>query len=921
MPKKRHSSPKSSPSGATVSREVYSDDNEASSESDAADEGHTDQVDDDEEIEEDEAFNSEDEELYGDFFRRDDKASSEDGEHDTESDDEDGDEEESDNEAPKEQDPILAALDSHIAQQKKQKKRKQPAQSAEDEESEQEDEEQNRQQLLQKLGLQGREDHENGESLHQRKSNYFLSVRDESLPENEFNVGTDANNQNTEVSINSLLSSLQGQGNYSDLKKKLEGLTKGQAALKGRPSTVVEERATRKAAYNYTAQEISKWQGIVRANRNAPHLSYTHENRKALPNEVKVPLTSAALASKFEAETGLEQEVAAALDSAGMQHEGAAVQEEENELEEKSVSKEEIKQRQKQLAKLKALLFYDEKKKQRANKIKSKGYRKMKKRQRLREADKELERLKKVDPEKAAQLEEDEALARATERMTQKKQNASKIARRILALSSGTSGKLSKEEAEGQLRQEQALKERMGVSGNESSENNDESDSETASSEDEEEDSDIARMRKMKQKILKDAGLDKSGNPLQEEDNVGQLTKATGISGLKFMQKAFEKQHNQTQQEALQQAEELDKEIRRSKGEQLTDDDSDSEGEDNHQAQGRRTFPGGTDTYQGGSSISSLRTHNQRSHTSKTSDVLTVGLDDSQKVAAQNRSHVDGFVDNPWMDVSQNRRTSKRKTDARNGNTELQQTWKQGNMKIDIDTGLKKLNDLHATDTNRKTASKKRKLPGDAGNGQPKYSDQEELIRRAFAVAPTYTEADLEEEKRQTTKASKEKIDEGSKGWGEWTGMGITKFPEGAKIPRNKKRKLKQEQKSKEQQKEEKIKEEMKSRKDKSLSHVYISEKRDRKLAAHQVERPPYPYTSREHYETALQTPLGKEWNTLSTVKDLNQPEEVSRAGEVIEPIKYVNIKRKQQGRPKGVTPTMGKVGNMLGTHVIGGSK
>ena len=54
---------------------------------------------------------------------------------------------------------------------------------------------------------------------------------------------------------------------------------------------------------------------------------------------------------------------------------------------------------------------------------------------------------------------------------------------------------------------------------------------------------------------------------------------------------------------------------------------------------------------------------------------------------------------------------------------------------------------------------------------------------------------------------------------------------------------------------------------------VILSEKRDKKLAKLQAATVPYPFTSREQYERSLRAPVGKEWNTSTTVSYMTKPE------------------------------------------------
>lgn len=79
------------------------------------------------------------------------------------------------------------------------------------------------------------------------------------------------------------------------------------------------------------------------------------------------------------------------LNRSGLGNNKAVRSTEVDELQVNEVSLDEIRKRQGQLAKLKALLFYDELKRRRANKIKSKAYRRVRKRQNKRKEDKQRE--------------------------------------------------------------------------------------------------------------------------------------------------------------------------------------------------------------------------------------------------------------------------------------------------------------------------------------------------------------------------------------------------------------------------------------------------------------------------------------------------------------------------------------------------
>lgn len=76
----------------------------------------------------------------------------------------------------------------------------------------------------------------------------------------------------------------------------------------------------------------------------------------------------------------------------------------------------------------------------------------------------------------------------------------------------------------------------------------------------------------------------------------------------------------------------------------------------------------------------------------------------------------------------------------------------------------------------------------------------------------------------------------------------------------------------------------------------------------------PYPFTSREQYEAAMAQPVGKEWNTRTMSSQMAKPKVVTRAGVIIEPLKYRNMVKtglpvgvEMEALPKGLKKRMNK--------------
>lgn len=155
---------------------------------------------------------------------------------------------------------------------------------------------------------------------------------------------------------------------------------------------------------------------------------------------------------------------------------------------------------------------------------------------------------------------------------------------------------------------------------------------------------------------------------------------------------------------------------------------------------------------------------------------------------------------------------------------------------------------------------------GDVGSNQTRA--QLELIKRAFDGDAVF--AQFNEEKRAEVEEDRPKdVDLTLPGWGSWGGEGIAP-PKGKVI----------------------IKGtggvDPSQRKDAHLRHVIIHEKRAKKVARLMVEKPPFPYRSRDDYEQSLNRPVGKEWNSTMAFCQKIKPRIQVRTGHVIEPASYV---------------------------------
>lgn len=144
-----------------------------------------------------------------------------------------------------------------------------------------------------------------------------------------------------------------------------------------------------------------------------------------------------------------------------------------------------------------------------------------------------------------------------------------------------------------------------------------------------------------------------------------------------------------------------------------------------------------------------------------------------------------------------------------------------------------------------------------------------DLVAKAFAGDAVV--ADFEAEKAETTKNEGEKIiDSTLPGWGTWVGEGLTKRAQKLKTNRFLKTVpgLPQEK-----------------RKDAKLNKVIINEKRVKKNGKYLASQLPHPFETKAQYERSLRLPVGPEWSTKETFQGMTKPRVMVKQG-IIEPMK-----------------------------------
>jgi len=248
---------------------------------------------------------------------------------------------------------------------------------------------------------------------------------EEEYPENEYSVmpQTGASSSVPALSVSTLIQSLKGKAQISDeLDKRLGRLTR---VAKGTPlprlaHKVDRDKMIREVSYGKVKDEVTgKWRSTILTNRKAEHLSFPFNEPKS------DGISTASLATSLTPTTDLELGVAEILKRSGIEEKKIK---EFEEFELNKLQEEEVEARMDQLKKMRYLMFYHEKKMKRKKKIKSKRYRKILKRQKMKN-ELSLEELEAIDEEAAKEKYLKLEKLRITERVTGRHRNKGKWAK------------------------------------------------------------------------------------------------------------------------------------------------------------------------------------------------------------------------------------------------------------------------------------------------------------------------------------------------------------------------------------------------------------------------------------------------------------------------------------------------------------
>lgn len=602
-------------------------------------------------------------------------------------------------------------------------------------------------------------------------------------------------------------------------------------------SSVLLDRETRKIAYKSKKKELDVFQPLVKANREKETLDL----RLQAPEMTK--MTPAMLVTNFKPRTSMELQVHELLKSGGMDDK-SIMEQEEDMLAHNRVSKEEIAKRQKELSKMRSLLFYQEQKQKRIKKIKSKLYHKIRNKQEER----------KSHFENVSVNEQEMAEKRAEERMSLKHTNTSKWVKHHLKRGVLTDQGTRTAIAE-QLERGQNLRKKMEAA--------------YSDIDDEDEDEDASSGKKSSDDLEKSARS--ILNEIQEDQECTEKVK--GLHGMKFMQKAQQKQRDNARLEAERLLLELQEDH-----ESGFDDVSDTEENVSKAPVERKSDVGNMRMTKGKTACSALTiaVDLTDSEIAPSTDIQLVEKHSSllpKSHQSVNKTSVEPEEENPWL--------ATHNTKSKKLNKHIKTPVKSKD--VAISNAMDALSTAVATHPSTKSALKRKmneNSPKQTLSKRPKTPDsQQELVRQAFAFADEDDTIAREKDLIASKDSNAIKGAEiakliGMNGWGTWAGEGVP---------------VSSRQKSRQREAEKLVeitkKQILAKRKDSKLANVLINEKKDKQVSKFMTKEVPYPFTCRAEYEMAMRNPLGNDWNTLHATNSLTMPKIMKRAGQEIAPL------------------------------------
>ncbi|XWS09588.1 hypothetical protein CRYUN_Cryun39dG0002700 [Craigia yunnanensis] len=696
-----------------------------------------------------------------------------------------------------------------------------------------------------------------------KKNNVVIS---EAHPESEYNPTRDVLEGDGHITVQDLLNPIQGKPGYLKLRKRVQHMDRKSASIQAPLPKADREKLERMAVYEHSKKDITKWEHLVKRNREAPTIFFSEEVELGFS-------TVGAIASEFEPRTEFEKKIASLVyDDKVME---AHKEDGSKLLEMNKISVEDYMKNRNHIAKMRSLLFHHEMKSKRIKKIKSKTYHRLKNKDKQKATSVEML----MDPEAAKEQARKQELKRAEERMTLKHKNKSKWARRILERGLNAQDEGTRAAMAEQLHHHALLTRKINTVNDSSSSSSDSSSDEDDEGSDQDRASEL--LEKAKEKTLK---------VLQDDEEMPN----SGVLSLPFMVRGMKKRREVSIEEAKLALREY---------EQLEGTD-DAINVKPATASGRRVF--GMANNKAPESNNKIKTDNNKMKMDN-----YYGNNDSEDDLEfkENLNIEGGRKHDVEKDVGPNcvckevgdvhqESVFKNFEDVRDPGLKTtyevaifaSDSWRKMKSGNEGDTNVKKSQevkepivqnqDLEGGEEKSDSDSEGQMVDGILSSGlEQSYElpSQSELIRHAFAGDDV--EEEFEKDKQEILNGENPEPDKPVllPGWGQWTHIQQKKGLPSWMLKEHEDAKRKRE-------------ETLKKRKDAHLKHVIISEKLDKKAEKLQTKTLPYPFTSKELFEQSMRMPIGSESNPETAIRALNRPEVVKKPGVIIKPIKFEEV-------------------------------
>ncbi|KAK2364680.1 U3 ribonucleoprotein (Utp) family protein [Trifolium repens] len=704
-----------------------------------------------------------------------------------------------------------------------------------------------------------------------RKVNVKNAVIPELYPESEYNPSRDVVEGDGRVSIEDLLNPLSEEPEFANLRKRNALIEKHARTVHAPLPTADQAKVDRKVAYEITKKEVTKWQPIIQRNREAPTLFFDEKTDLGFS-------TIGAIASEFEPRTEFEKKMAALVhvDKLMEAHnkDGSRL------LELNKVSIEDEKDRQNRMAKMRSLLFRHEMKAKHVNKIKSRTFRRLLKKDRLKAESSQLQ----MDPEAAKEYALKREREMAEERMTLKHKQNSKWLQRHKQRGLDKQDEGTRAAVIEHFQRHDELTRKINTMDSSSSSSDDssyEDDDDITADSDPDKDNKI--LQKAKQKTLEVLG---------EDDEIPK----SGLLSLPFMRRGLEKRKEATIDEVNLTLHEFEDSMKK------LDNSDGSEDPKVASTSGRRVFGMAKAQIIDAGSKLKLDKFYDNSDSEDELEASKSGNNENEKDVINDSVLNQEVLDNRKESVFKNfdevvknpgpKTTYEVSLFASN-------TWKKAKNTNSMDTDIKKSanftgpvrHNVKNTENDQMGEHSDTDDEGQMVDGiltsasKPSYElpSQEELIREIFAADDV--EGDFEKDKQAFLNEENPEPEKPQllPGWGNWTNV-QHKIGLPSKMVKEHENAWRKREDS------------LNRRRDAHHRHVIYSEKPSKKAEKLFTKTLPFPYTSPEMFDQNNRAPLGPDFNPTTTNADLIRPEMVKKPGLIIKPVEFEEVN--QHGKP-----------------------